>query len=266
MSLPGSQSAAPLSARSTHDGDAGQRPDAPESRRLRAVAAMRLADGRLDQSVGETEEAEREQQRRRRGGPGASGLEAPGQDQDLAREEREGRQAGEHAEGDAHRRSQHGLGAGDAGDGMSRGAGLVSEQRNGGVEAERLGDRVGDDVDGDTGESERCREADAERDDAHVLEARVGEQPLPGERPPEERDRDGERDETEADEDALCRPGPTTGASDCSERQATSSTAGRSAAERSAETGGGASACASGSQLCTGAQPILAARPASSRM
>ena len=33
----------------------------------------------------------------------------------------------------------------------------------------------------------------------------------------------------------------------------------------SAETGGGASECASGSQLCTGAQPIFAARPASRR-
>ena len=47
-----------------------------------------------------------------------------------------------------------------------------------------------------------------------------------------------------------------------SERHATTSTAGRSALERRAETGGGASECASGSQLCTGAQPIFAARPA----
>ena len=44
-------------------------------------------------------------------------------------------------------------------------------------------------------------------------------------------------------------------------RQATSITVGSSAAESSALTGGGASECASGSQLCTGAQPILAASP-----
>ena len=50
---------------------------------------------------------------------------------------------------------------------------------------------------------------------------------------------------------------PITGASACSERHATSSTVGRSAAESSAETGAGASECASGSQLWTGAQPIF---------
>ena len=45
-------------------------------------------------------------------------------------------------------------------------------------------------------------------------------------------------------------------------RQATSRTRGGEAAERRAETGAGASECASGSQLCTGAHPIFAARPA----
>ena len=44
-------------------------------------------------------------------------------------------------------------------------------------------------------------------------------------------------------------------------RQAISMTVGSSAAESSALTGGGASLCASGSQLCTGAQPIFAASP-----
>ena len=58
---------------------------------------------------------------------------------------------------------------------------------------------------GDAGERERAAEADPERDHAHVLEARVGEQPLPRLRPPEERDRDGERDEPEADEHAARR-------------------------------------------------------------
>ena len=64
---------------------------------------------------------------------------------------------------------------------------------------------VGDDVDGDAGQRERRAEADPERDHAHVLEARVGEQPLPGQRAPEERHRDGERDEAEGDQDGLRR-------------------------------------------------------------
>ncbi len=81
-----------------------------------------------------------------------------------------------------------------------RGARVVAEQRRRGVEAECLGDRVPDDVDRDAGERERASEADSERDHAHVLEARVGEQPLPGLWPPEERHRHGERDEPEADE------------------------------------------------------------------
>ena len=41
--------------------------------------------------------------------------------------------------------------------------------------------------------------------------------------------------------------------------------AGPVAISQSADTGGGASECASGSQLWTGAQPILAARPARTR-
>ena len=146
-----------------------------------------------------------------------------------------------------------------------RRAGSMREQRRRGVEAERLRERVAGDVDHDAGERERGAEADAERDHAHVLEARVGEQPLPRQRAPEERHGDGERDQPEADEhgarSVARRP---TGASVSCTRQATSSTVGSSAAESSAETGAGASQCASGSQLCTGAQPILAARPASS--
>ena len=113
--------------------------------------------------------------------------------------------------------------------------GSCAEQRRRGVEAERFRERVPGDVDRDAGERERGREADPERDHAHVLEARVGEQPLPGERAPEERHRDRERGEPEPDQHRLrrCRA-PTTGASACSERQAISSTVGSSAAESSA--------------------------------
>ncbi len=93
------------------------------------------------------------------------------------------------------------------------GARLVAEERHRGVEAERLRDRVAGDVEHDAGERERRAEADPERDHAHVLEARVGEQALPGQRSPEERDGDGERGEPERDEHAPCGPvAPTTGA------------------------------------------------------
>ena len=111
------------------------------------------------------------------------------------------------------------------------GAGTCAEQWCGRVEAERLGDRVPGHVHDDAGHRKRVRECEAEGEHAHVLEARIREQALPGERAPEEGHRDGEREEPEADEE---RPvpvsSPTAGASARSERQATTSTAGRSAA------------------------------------
>ena len=230
----------------------------------RAVARGRLAGGRLDQRVREAEEAEGEQP----GGDGCSprppGREAAGDDQDLADEERRGRQAGERAERDPEHRAERGLRAADAARRVAGRARFVAEQRRRRVEAERLRERVPDDVDRDAGERERRAEADAERDHAHVLEARVGEQPLPGQRLPEERHGDGEREQAEADQDGAGGRRSDHRASAWLERQATSSTAGSSAAESSAETGAGASEWASGSQLCTGAQPIFAASPASS--
>ncbi len=56
---------------------------------------------------------------------------------------------------------------------------------------------------------------------------------------------------------------PTAGVRAAPRRHATSATVGRSAADRRALTGGGASLWASGSQLWTGAQPPLVASPAS---
>ncbi len=57
-------------------------------------------------------------------------------------------------------------------------------------------------------------------------------------------------------------PPPIAMSSVCLTRQATSRTVGSSAADSSALIGAGASLCASGSQLCTGAQPIFVASPA----
>ena len=93
----------------------------------------------------------------------------------------------------------------DSADGVAGRARFVPEQRRRRVEAERLRQRVSDDVHDDACERERRAEADAERDDAHVLEARVGEQPLPGHRLPQERHGDREREEAEADEHRLRR-------------------------------------------------------------
>ena len=85
------------------------------------------------------------------------------------------------------------------------GGGCVREQRRRCVEAERLGDRVPDDVDDHACDRERSREREAEREHAHVLEARVREQALPRLRAPEERDGDRERQEPEADEERARR-------------------------------------------------------------
>ena len=81
----------------------------------------------------------------------------------------------------------------------------MREQRRGRVEAESLGDRVPGDVHDDARHRERSGEREAEGQHAHVLQARVREQALPGERAPEEGHGDRERDEPEADEDALRR-------------------------------------------------------------
>ena len=80
----------------------------------------------------------------------------------------------------------------------------VPDQWCGCIEAESLGNRVARHVHDDAGHGQRGGESEAEGEHAHVLQARVGEQTLPGERAPEERDCDCERDEPEADENARC--------------------------------------------------------------
>ncbi len=94
----------------------------------------------------------------------------------------------------------------DAGDGVLGGLRLVLDERRRSVEADGLRDSVRDDVDSDAGEGERRPEPDAERDHAHVLEARIGEQALPGKRAPEKRNGNRKRYEAEEDQDVLSRP------------------------------------------------------------
>ncbi len=229
------------------------------------AAPPRLAGDRLDQRVDEPEEPEREQDRGDIRQPmGGRPAKPPATiSTSLTKSGDGGSPASVPSESPIAAPSA-GCGAADAAGRVPAGARLVSEQRRRRVEAERLRDRVPDDVDGDAGERERRAEADPERDHAHVLEARVGEQPLPGERPPEERDRDRERDEPEGDQHVLApcaRRSPARAPAPSARRRAAPPAAAppRAARRRAA----GASECASGSQLCTGAQPILAASPAS---
>ena len=204
MSLPGSQMPAAVSPSKQHSRDGGQNGNAAQAGHGTAnVAATRLADRRLQQRVHEAEEAESEQERRRRRGPRPAALESARDDQQLAQEERRRRQPREEPERDAERRSELRARVTDPRHRMSRRARLVSQERCRRVEAERLRDRVRDHVDGDACECERRAEADAERDHAHVLEARVREQAFPGERPPEEGDGHRERGEPERDQHAL---------------------------------------------------------------
>ena len=96
-----------------HDGDAGERGDAAQAGRVRQGRGGGACPIVVSISAcGEAEEAEREQERRRGRGPGAAGLEAAGHDQHLADEERRGRQPGERAERDAHRRAEPGAACG----------------------------------------------------------------------------------------------------------------------------------------------------------
>ena len=260
--IPAASTAAAVRRKQQAPGDGAEREDDARGPAGRRVAPARPPASRFDQGVHEAEEPEREQDRGRCGGPGRPACEPAGDDQDLADEERRGRKAGERAERDAEHASRARAGCAARRGGVCAARGSCAEQRRRGIEAERLRDRVPGDVHRDAGERERGSEADPERDHAHVLEAGVGEQALPGQRAPEERHGDGEREQTEADQHSARRRLADHRRERLAERQATSSTVGSSAAESSAETGGGASECASGSQLCTGAQPIFAARPA----
>src|SRR5579871_3448164 len=86
---------------------------------------------------------------------------------------------------------------------MSCRSGSQGKKRSGGVEPEGLRDRVPEEMDDHPGKRKRCCEPDSEREDAHVFEAGIREQSLPGERSPEEWDGDSEREKPEADQHLL---------------------------------------------------------------
>ena len=90
-SEPGSTTAAAVEAQQQDDGDAGECRDAAQAGDRPSFARWAVAGGRLDQGMGEAEEAEREQERSRARSPGVPGLEATRDDQHLADKERRGR-------------------------------------------------------------------------------------------------------------------------------------------------------------------------------
>ena len=85
---------------------------AAQAGRLEPAALAGPRRPRLEQGVREAEEAEREQEPPRPPPPRPPGLEAPGDDQHLAHEERRRRQAGERAQREAHRRPERAAASG----------------------------------------------------------------------------------------------------------------------------------------------------------
>ena len=173
---------------------------------LCAVAPSGLAHRRLQQRMCEAEESERKQERGRARGPRPSGLETARDDEHLAEEQRRRRQAGQRSERDAHHASKRRIRSRNAGHGTLGRTRLVRDERGRGIEARRLRHGMRCDVNGDARQGKRCPEPDAERDHSHVLEARIGEQPFPGERAPKKGNRDGKRQEAEEDQDVLRCP------------------------------------------------------------
>ncbi len=101
------------------------------------------------------------------------------QDQELRQEQRRRRQARKSEEAHAHRAGGGRAGGGHPGGRVRCRLRLDAHERQRGVEAERLGERVAGYVEHDTGDGERSAEPDSEGNDAHVLKTRIGEQSLP---------------------------------------------------------------------------------------
>ena len=80
---------------------------------------------------------------------------------------------------------------------------VVAQQRDRRVEPERLRQGVPGEVDDHANRRQRRGKPDPEREDSHVLEARICEQPLPCHRPPQEGDRDRQRHQPEREEHGL---------------------------------------------------------------
>ena len=205
------------------------------------------------------EEPERERDHGDRADQQLPGRDAAEDDQQLGEKQRRGRHAGERGEADAHRGGGRGAGAGHAGRRPLGGSGIDAQQRQGGVEPERLRERVTGDVEHDArrspaasrtrsrARSRPCAPGSSTRAGASTASTATGTGPRRAARPA--RTRGTPR---------ASSPAPTDGSRICLTRQATSSTLGSSAALSSALIGGGASLCASG-------QPVVDRRPADLR-
>ena len=233
---------------------------------LAAVAAPRsrlaVRHDALDQGVHETEEAEREQDRSGDHDGRLARGETAEQDQQLAEEQRRRRQPAERAEAHADRRRSRRRAC------RQRASGLARERRLGRVEQEsprrtratsrargrrRAAPRRRSPADART----RCR--------ARGCPCARGSSTPAGASAAAPATGTGRRSRATPARTRGTAPRPAppvAGASASCTRHATSITVGSSAADSRALTGGGASLCASGSQLWTGAQPIFVARPA----
>ena len=143
-------------------------------------------------------------------------------------------------------------------DGVAGGARLVRRGAASRRRSRAPSRRVAGDVDGDAGERERRRRSRSRARSRPCARGSSRRAAASRQRPPEERhgDRERERARSRPARSAPCRA-PTTGASACSSarrRAARPAAAPRRAAPRPAAA---PREWASGSQLCTGAQPIL---------
>ena len=196
-------------------------------------------------------------------GPWAPCLEPARDDHDLADEERRGGKAGERSERAAEHRSEPGLSAQHAvgracASAPGRVRAVVWRHRSRSLSLPRARRCVP--------RRRRARAGFRSRSRARSRPCARGWSRRAGASRAVARQRNGTATASESRPNPTSTPcvvdSPSTGASAWLERQATSRTVGSRAAERRAETGAGASECASGSQLCTGAHPIFAARPA----
>ena len=127
-----------------------------------------------------------------------------------------------------------------------------------GKEDRRLGQRVHRHVQQAGEVGDRTAQAERERDQPHVLDRRVGEHALDVLLARQEERRDHHRDQAEAHHQ-VCRRARCAArrrSAPCSAGRAYSATL-SSRPDSTAETGVGPSACASGSQLCSGTSPTL---------
>ena len=106
-------------------------------------------------------------------------------------------------------------------------------------------------------ERARAAEPDAERNDAHVLDAGIGQQPFVIRLAENKHRADDQRNQAQRNPDVAAEISQAGGDADLLHAESPRNAQFNTAPESSAETTDGASLCASGSQVCSGARPIF---------